>query len=82
MSRVGTDFLDSATKHERHLDKVRDKQWAVEGKQALLDYWEKAYLEGKCDHEYLLGLRKRVRSLRVQLLAMRPVEKGGESYYE
>ncbi len=82
MSRVGTDFLDSATKHERHLDKVRDKQWAVEGKQALLDYYEKKFAKDGEDYEYLLGLRKRVRSLRVQLLAMRPVEKGGESYYE
>jgi hypothetical protein len=62
---------DRYDKHAKHVEKLAAKHQTLEGKEALLAMWEK---DERVDHEYLLGLRKRVRSLRCQLLAMKPVE--------
>ncbi len=59
-----------------HKEKVEKKHEALNGKQAVLEMWEKLWEQDDqaVDYQYLIGLRARVRTLRVNLLAMRPIE--------
>ncbi len=69
-----TDAIDSKVKHLKHTEKVAKKHEALEGKKALLQMWEAKVDSNTYDHDYVVELRRKVRNLNVQLMAMRPVE--------
>ncbi len=58
----------SRTQEERHRDKRIKKQERVDTLTAILDMHEK---DPDADHDYVLGLRARLRNARNQLAAMR-----------
>ncbi len=73
MNREGISALDSNKKHARHIAAVARKYETLGGKQALLDFWESQPDEVLIrEHDYIVGLRARVRSLKVGFAAMRP----------
>ncbi len=69
--RLGIDAIDSKLKHAKHVARVEAKYQTLQGKEAILEMWE---ARDDADHEYLLELRKRVRMIRNNLLAMRPMK--------
>ncbi len=70
--RLGIDAIDSKLKHAKHVSRVEAKYQTLQGKEAILEMWESGKYQ--FDHEYILGLRKRVRMIRNNLLAMRPMK--------
>ncbi len=59
----------SRTQEERHRDKRQKKQERVDTLTAILDMHEK---DPDADHDYVLGLRARLRNARNQLVCMKP----------
>ncbi len=67
------DGLASSIKHEKHVRNVAEKRDVLYRKELLLAIWEE--IDGKeynqSVHQYVIGLRARVRALRNQLHAMK-----------
>lgn len=83
---------DKNALHEKHLQAVQNKHWALEGKEAIHAMWEgieydnyPARRKNKDDdsfedhRKYILGLRHRIRNLLTQLKAMRPGARGEDN---
>ncbi len=68
-----SDTVTSRLKHEMHAEKIERKYQTVAGKRAILTMWESGEY-GEPDHDYLIKLRARVRSLEQGLVHMRPGE--------
>ncbi len=76
MSRMSVDCNDSRVKHDKHLRKVSEKLDVLYRKELLLSVWEEidAKEYNPEVHQYVLGLRSRVRAIRNQLMNMNPIK--------
>ncbi len=72
--RLGIDAIDNPKKHAKHLKAVSEKFDTLRKKELLLSVWEEELDKGVRCHDYVLGLRARVRALRNQYTAMRPMK--------
>ena len=66
------DSTTSYVKHKKHVAALEKIYEALTGKKALLAMHEDRMDEKAYDHDYVLGLRARIRGLNTRFNAMRP----------